>query len=98
MSDFASARAERYASGFAADILDKTIESVSKKDGRIFVDSFLSEKAIAEMAEEGLIVGFSWDDAFEDKVELCFDADCTESYNPYVNIDSDITIYVKRAE
>ena len=182
VSDFASVRAERYASVFAADILDKTIESASKKDGRIFVESFLSEKAIAEKAEEGLIsikseyvldaktnelisvatdyvyedeevrdvtevaydeeapemlevflkyvnqtenlrnvtivsnpgtekelsqnfqlpegliVGFTWDDAFEDKVELCFDADCTESYNPYVNIDSDITIYVKWAE
>ena len=47
---------------------------------------------------KGLIIGFSWEDAFTDKVELYADAACTESYDPYANTDSDLTVYVKWAE
>ena len=46
---------------------------------------------------KGLLIGFTWDDAFEDKVELYTDADFTEAYDAYVNTDSDLTIYVKWA-
>ena len=179
-NDFASDRAERYASVLGAEIVDETIESATKKDGRITVNSFLGEEALAELAEDGLtsgkseyvldakthevisvigdytyedgaafhivtevaydaevpemlevflkyanqtedlrnvtivsnpgtekevsqsfqipkglIIGFTWDDAFEDKVELYADAACTELYDPYVNTDSDLTVYVK---
>ena len=44
---------------------------------------------------KGMIVGFLWDDAFEGKVELYADAACTEAYDPYVNTDSELTVYVK---
>jgi hypothetical protein len=44
---------------------------------------------------KGLIIGFMWDDAFEGKVELYADAACTQAYDPYVNTDSDLTVYVK---
>ena len=44
---------------------------------------------------KGLIIGLLWDDAFEDKVELYADAACTEAYDPYVNTDSELTIYIK---
>ena len=59
-----------------------------------------TEKEVSQKFQipKGLIIGFTWDDAFEDKIELYTDAACTESYDPYVNTDSDITIYVKWAE
>ena len=44
---------------------------------------------------KGLIVGLEFDDAFADAVEFYTDAACTESYDPYVNTDSDLTIYIK---
>ena len=43
---------------------------------------------------KGLVIGFTWDDAFEDKVGLYIDAACTESYDAYANTDSDLTIYI----
>ena len=49
-NDFASDRAERYVSVLDPTIVNETIESVSKKDGRITVKSFLGEEALAEMA------------------------------------------------
>ena len=178
-NDFTGDRAERYASVLTADIVDETIETVSEKDGRIIVNSFLREEVIAEQAEEGitsgkteyaldaktkelisvigdytyadgvfhmvtevaydaeapemlevfvkytnqtenlrnvtvvtnpgtekeisqnfripkgLVIGFTWDDAFEDKVELYTDATCTERYDAYKDTDSDIAIYIK---
>ncbi|MBQ5356595.1 MAG: hypothetical protein IIU57_00005, partial [Oscillospiraceae bacterium] len=56
-----------------------------------------TEKEISQNFQipKGLIVGLTWDDAFENKVELFADAACTESYDPYVNTDSDITICIK---
>lgn len=44
---------------------------------------------------KGLIFGLEFDDAFADAVEFYTDADCAEYYDPYVNTDSDLTIYVK---
>jgi hypothetical protein len=58
-NDFASDHAELRALDLAADIVDETIESVSKKDGRIVVNSFLGEKILEELAEEGAISGKS---------------------------------------
>lgn len=43
----------------------------------------------------GLIVGFTFDDAFEDKVEFYTDAACTEAYDPYAATESALTVYVK---
>jgi hypothetical protein len=181
-NDFASDHAELRAIDLAADIVDETIESVSKKDGRIVVNSFLGEKILEELAEEGaisgkseyvldsktkelisvisdyvheegairltteitydaevpemleaflkyenqteelrnvtivsnpgtekevsqdfripkgLVIGFTFGDDFEDKVAFYADAACTESYDPYANTDSDLTVYVKWAE
>ena len=180
-NDFASERAEIYASVLSAEIVDETIESATKKDGHITVKSLLGEELLAvedgltsgkteyvldakthelisvitdytyedgtafqvatevtydaeapEMLEvflkyvnqtedlrnvtvvsnpgtekevsqsfqipKGLIIGFTWDDAFEDKVELCTDAACTEAYDPYADTESDLTIYVKWAK
>ena len=181
-NDFASDRAELCATNLAADIVDETIESVSKKDGHIVVNSFLDEKILEELAAEGvlsgkseyvldaktkelisavsdfvledgnfgmameiiydaevpemlevflkyenqteelrnvtvvsnpgtekevsqdfripkgLIVGFTYGDDFEDKVAFYADAARTEGYDPYVNTDSDLTVYVKWAE
>ena len=180
----ASARAERYASAILSeDTLDETIESVSKKDGRITVKSFWGQEILENMAEDGLtsakfeyaldaktyevisvigdvtyddgtafhvvteatydaeapemvkvfleyanqtedlrnitvvsylgtekevsqsiqepkglIIGFRYDEDFEDEFELYTDADCTEPYDPYEDTDSDLTIYVKWAE
>ena len=179
-NDFSNDRAERYDFVLTENIAEETIESVSKKDGQIIVNSFLSEEVIAKLTEEGLtsgkteytldektnkpisiisdysyedgtsfyivtevaydaeapemldvfmeyanqtedlrnvtvitnpgtekeisqnfqipkglVVGLTWDDAFENKVELFADAACTESYDPYVNTDSDITICIK---
>ena len=47
---------------------------------------------------KGLYIGFSWPDAYEDKVELYADAACTELYDAYVDTESDLTVYVKWAE
>jgi hypothetical protein len=177
-NDFASDRAEKYAYVLTANIVDETIESASKKDGRITVKSLMDEeplaaedglasvkteyaldaktrelisviadytyedgtvfRAVTEVAHDaeapemidvflkyanqteglrhvtivtnpgtekevsqnfqipkGLIIGFTWGDAFEDKVELYTDAACTGAYDPYVNTDSDLTVYIK---
>ena len=47
---------------------------------------------------KGLIVGLEFDDAVASAVEFYTDAACTESYDPYVGTDSDLTIYVKWAK
>ena len=44
---------------------------------------------------KGLIIGLDFDDSFADAVEFYTDAACTQSYDPYANTDSDLTIYVK---
>ena len=179
-SDFASYRAKYYASVvLSTDTIDETLESVSKKNGRITVTSTLNQKLLENYAEDGvtggkfeyvldaktreliafsgeytlddgtaysmasevnydadlpemaktfleydnetenlrnitvvsnpgtenevsqsfqsakgLIVGFRYED--EDYAfEVYTDAACTELYDPYVNTDSDETVYVK---
>ena len=47
---------------------------------------------------KGLIIGFEFDDAFADAVEFYTDAACTEAYDPYADLDSDLTIYIKWTE
>ena len=46
-------------------------------------------------APKGLIIGFEFDDGFEDKVAFYTDAACTVAYDPYANTDSDLTVYIK---
>ena len=46
-------------------------------------------------APKGLIIGFEYDDAFEDKIGFYTDAACTEIYDAYADTDSDLTIYIE---
>ena len=57
-NDFASDRAETYVSVILGEeTLDETIESVSKKDGRMTVTSVLSSKNLETFAEVGVTAG-----------------------------------------
>ena len=58
-----------------------------------------TEKEVSQSFQipKGLIIGFTWDDAFTDKVEICSNAACTEAYDPYADTESDLTIYIKWA-
>ena len=53
------------------------------------------EESKSIQAPKGLIIGLEFDDEFASAVEFYTDAACTESYDPYVGTDSDLTIYVK---
>ena len=53
------------------------------------------EESKSIKAPKGLIIGFEYDDELGDAVEFYTDAACTESYDPYANTDSDLTVYVK---
>ncbi len=55
-----------------------------------------TEKEVSQsfQAAKGLVVGFRYDEE-EYVFELYADAACTELYDPYVDTDSDQTIYVK---
>ena len=53
------------------------------------------EESKSIQAPKGLIVGFEYDEELENAVEFYTDAACTEVYDPYVDTDSDLTIYVK---
>ena len=68
-NDFSGDRALRYEAALTMSILEETIDSVSKKDGRITVKSVLSEEVLAALAEEGLI---------SSKTEYVFDAKTRE--------------------
>jgi hypothetical protein len=59
-----------------------------------------TEKEVSQSFQisKGMIIGFTWDALYEDKVELYADAACTEAYDPYADTDSDLTIYVKWEE
>ena len=46
-------------------------------------------------AAKGLIIGLSYEEDSEYEFEVYTDAACTEAYDPYVNTDSDLTIYIK---
>ena len=79
VGDFASDRAERYASVILGEeTLDQIIESVSKKDGRITVTSILSSKNLEALAEDGVTA---------DKFEYVLDAKTRE----IISIISDYT-------
>ena len=53
------------------------------------------EESKSIQVPKGLIFGLEFDDAVAESVEFYTDAACTESYDPYANTDSDLTIYVK---
>lgn len=53
------------------------------------------EESKSIQVPKGLIVGLEFDDEFASAVEFYTDAACTEAYDPYAGIDSDLTIYVK---
>ena len=53
------------------------------------------EESKSIQAPKGLIIGFEYDDDLEYAVEFYTDVACTESYDPYADTDSDLTIYVK---
>ena len=59
-----------------------------------------TEKEISQSIQvpKGLIIGFRYDDAFENKFEIYADTASTKLYDPYEDTDSDITIYVKFSE
>ena len=57
-----------------------------------------NEKTESVQVPKGLIIGFEYDDALAYVPEFYTDAACTESYDPYADTDSDLTIYVKWTE
>ena len=46
-------------------------------------------------APKCLVIGFAYDDDLGYAAEFYTDAACTESYDPYADTASDLTIYVK---
>ena len=57
-----------------------------------------NEKIESVQVPKGLIIGFRYDEDDAPEFHLYTDAACTESYDPYVDTDSDLTIYVKWTE
>ena len=53
------------------------------------------EESKSIQAPKGLIIGFEYEDNLEGAVEFYINAACTERYDPYLDTDSDQTIYVK---
>ncbi|MBQ2384832.1 MAG: hypothetical protein II292_01345, partial [Clostridia bacterium] len=54
-----------------------------------------NEKTESVQIPKGLIAGFRYEEGDDYDFVLYVDAACTEEYDPYVNTDSDLTIYVK---
>jgi hypothetical protein len=44
---------------------------------------------------KGVVAGFNFADEVADAFGAYTDAACTESYDPYADTDSDLTVYVK---
>ena len=59
-----------------------------------------TEKEVSQNFQipKGLIIGFQYDDEWENAVEFYTNAACTEAYDSYADTDSDLTVYVKWAE
>lgn len=59
-----------------------------------------TEKEVSQdfQIPKGLNIGFTYGDEFADKVEFYTDAACTEAFDPYMDAESDLTVYVKWAE
>ena len=57
-----------------------------------------NEKSESVQVPKGLIIGFRYDEDDTSEFHLYTDAACTESYDPYTDTDSDLTIYVKWTE
>ena len=56
-----------------------------------------TEKEVSQSVQvpKGLLIGLRYDEDTTYAFEVYTDAACTEAYDPYVNTDSDLTIYVK---
>ena len=56
-----------------------------------------TEKEVSQTAQipKGVVAGFDFADEVADAFGAYTDAACTESYDPYGNTDSDLTVYVK---
>jgi hypothetical protein len=52
-----------------------------------------NEKTESVQIPKGLIAGFRYEEEDGYDFVLYVDAACTEAYDPYVNTDSDLTIY-----
>ena len=57
-----------------------------------------NEKIESVQVPKGLIIGFRYDEDDTSEFHLYIDAACTEPYDPYMNTDSDLTLYVKWTE
>ena len=59
-----------------------------------------TEKEVSQTVQvpKGLIVGFRYDEDTAYVFEPYIDAACTESYDPYADTDSDLTIYINWVE
>ena len=57
-----------------------------------------NEKIESVQVSKGLIIGFRYDEDDTSEFHLYIDAACTEPYDPYMNTDSDLTLYVKWSE
>ena len=57
-----------------------------------------NEKIESVQVPKGLIIGFRYDEDDTSEFHLYIDAACTEPYDPYMNTDSDLTLYVKWSE
>jgi hypothetical protein len=59
-----------------------------------------TEKEVSQdfQIPKGLNIGFTYGDEFVDKVEFYTDAACTEAFDPYMDAEADLTVYVKWAE
>jgi hypothetical protein len=53
------------------------------------------EESKSIQAPKGLIIGFQFDDEWENAVGFYTDAACTKAYDPYADTEADLTIYVK---
>jgi hypothetical protein len=53
------------------------------------------EESESIQAPKGLIIGFQFDDEWENAVGFYTDAACTKAYDPYADTEADLTIYVK---
>jgi predicted small secreted protein len=57
-----------------------------------------NEKIESVQVPKGLVIGFRYDEDDTSEFHLYIDAACTEPYDPYMNTDSNLTVYVQWVE